>query len=267
MTQPEFLVTNDDGILAYGLRLLVKALIPFGRVRIVAPRTEQSSIGTALTVRAPLYLQQLEWEEDVEVWTVTGTPCDCLKMALYQFYSNKKPALILSGVNAGSNAGRNIFSSGTVAATILGALSGVPSIAFSSIGYEKKDFELAATTIAPIVNFFLHHPIPKETLINVNTPIAGNLSFQGIKFATQGKGHYTDRPEERQHPDGHSYFWLGCQVAKYDEAQTSDVELLKQGYATVVPIYVGDLTAQSYFNKEQELFNQSMEKTINNCLQ
>lgn len=254
MTKPRILITNDDGIFAPGLRALFEVLVSFAEVTIVAPASEKSGSGASLTLYHPLTIEKVSWENAQTACKVSGTPADCVRLAL-SVVLKEAPDFIISGINKGSNAGRNILSSGTVGAAIEGALRKVPSMALSSVCFENPNFDLATTYVEPLVRHFLEKPIPAGTLLNVNFPSVGPI--KGIKMARQGKGFWKEDPEERTHPEGHAYYWLGGKWEPQEEHPESDIHLLSQGYAAVVPIHVNELTDHAFLETSRSLFEKS----------
>jgi 5'-nucleotidase len=236
----KILITNDDGVYAEGIRCLWEALRTFASVTVVAPLSEMSATSCSLTTRSPLQPRRMDWE-GLPVWAVDGTPADCVKLACRELLEGT-PDLVLSGINHGSNAGRNLLYSGTVGAAIEGALRGLPSIAFSSTGFVHPNFELAIPHIPSIVNYVVDHPLPRGTLLNVNFPSEVKGGLKGIKMAHQGRMYWVEDPRKGEHPHGSTYYWLGGQLSECEESEGSDVHCLMDGYAAAVPIYVDELT-------------------------
>lgn len=256
--KPLILLTNDDGITAPGLNALWKAVKEHADVCIVAPSSQRSGSGLALTFHTPIFAQTHPWE-NTPSWHISGTPVDCVRLALSVFL-DRTPDLILSGINAGVNYGRVILYSGTLACVIEGALRGVPGIAFSCYDMQDTDYDSAKPYIWPIVHHFLDHPIPKGSFINVNFP-SKQIPFKGIKLARQGLGYWMENPDIRSHPEnGANYYWAGLKWAKHEEHKESDVHLIEQGFATVVPMRIAELTDQSFFEGHKELFELRFKK-------
>lgn len=250
--KPNILLINDDGIHAPGLKHLWRSLHEHFNLFIVAPAYEQSGKGVAITLRKPLVLERHHWEGNTSAWKVTGTPADCVKLALSSIFKTP-PALIVSGINRGSNSGRNVLYSGTVGGVIEGVFRGIPGVAFSCQDYDSPLYHVAEKHILPIVQHVLEHPLPTHTLLNVNFPDQGE-EVKGFRYARQGSGYWIDNPEERRHPEGHPYYWLGGRWSDHAEHDESDVHLLRQGYVTAVPIHVGDLTDHKHFLQKKEIF-------------
>ncbi len=250
--KPKILITNDDGITAPGLKYLWEALADIADLYIVAPAAEQSGVGLAITIRDPLQIQPVDWERGTKAWKVTGTPADCVRMGI-SVILDEVPQMIVSGINRGSNSGRNVLYSGTIGGVIEGALRNVPGIAFSCVDFMNPDYQKTQHLIVPLVKHVLEHPLPKGTLLNVNFP--DTKEILGIKMARQGKGFWIENPDARIHPEGHSYYWLGGKWHDYDEDEESDVHLLKQGYASAVPIHISELTDLAHFHANKEHFD------------
>ena len=251
--KPRLLLINDDGIHAPGLRHLFEALEGTADVSIVAPAIEQSGVGVAITLRSPLHIEEVAWDsKKTPAWKINGTPADCVRLAVSLLLGGP-PDLIVSGINQGSNAGRNVLYSGTIGGVIEGTLRGIPGIAFSCEDFDKPDFFAVQKHILPVVRHVLECPLPSGTLLSVNFPeIKGEI--KGFKLARQGRGYWREAPEKRLHPQGMPYYWMGGKWIAYEEHPESDVALLGQGYATVVPIHVGELTDYGLLEERKHLF-------------
>ena len=250
--KPCILITNDDGIHAEGLRHLWSALEDFAETYIIAPESEQSGKGVAITLRQPLLIEPVSWEKQTPAWRINGTPADCVRLAL-NLLINKQPDLILSGINRGANLGRNILYSGTVGGVIEGALKKIPGIAFSCFDFQSPNYRAVEHFILPIVEQVLSHPLPEGTFLNVNFPQG---QARGVKLARQGMGYWVESIEERTHPEGHPYYWLGGKWAEHQEHEESDVHLLRQGYAAAVPINVNEMTDHLVLKQHKARFDQ-----------
>lgn len=249
--KPLILIVNDDGIEAPGIRHLWSALVDIANVYIVAPWHQQSGCGVSITLHKPLQIDQIKWEKGTPAWRVSGTPADCVKMALSKILP-RTPDLIVSGINLGSNSGRSIFHSGTVGGVIEGVLRGIPGIAFSCEDFDKPNFHLAEKYIARIALHALEHPLDPGTFLNVTFPTQRG-DIIGFKFTRQGRGFWIDSPDERLRPDGSTYFWLGGAWNHQTEEET-DVHYLEQGYMTAVPISILDLTHYDMLQKRKQIF-------------
>jgi 5'-nucleotidase len=247
------LITNDDGIMAPGIRHLWEALDGVAELYIVAPATEQSAVGLAITIRHPIQIQAVEWKDQTPAWKVTGTPADCVRLGM-SVILDFSPDLIVSGINRGSNSGRNVLYSGTIGGIIEGTLRNIPGIAFSCVDFADPDYSKAVPFIAPLVRHILEHPLPPGTLLNVNFPDVENIL--GVRLARQGRGFWIEDPDKRVHPEGHDYYWLGGKWHEHEEDEESDVHLLSKGFAAAVPIHISELTDLAHFHDRKEQFNE-----------
>lgn len=258
MSKLKILVTNDDGIEADGLKYLWEALVDIAELYIIAPMTEKSGVGLAITIRDPILIQQVPWERGTKAWKISGTPADCVRMGM-SVILDSPPDLIVSGINRGANSGRNVLYSGTIGGVIEGALRNVPGIAFSCVDFVNPDYKKVQHLIYPLVKHLIENPLPQGTLLNVNFPDVQEV--RGLKLARQGKGYWIEDPEHRLHPEGHSYFWHGGKWYEHDEHEESDVHLLKQGFATAVPIHVSEMTDLKLYRERKSNFDDLFSQT------
>lgn len=257
--KPKILLTNDDGIHAPGLKSLWQALSDYADLSIIAPFDDMSGSGAGITLQSPLRVETVVWEKNILAWKVNGKPADCVKLGLGVLLA-EKPDLIVSGINRGSNLGRTFFCSGTVGGIIEGALKQVPGIAFSCEDFHNPSYQEVEKHVLSLVSHTLEHPLPFGTILNVNFP-ASSKQNRGFKFARQGYGYWINAPDERIHPtEGTPYFWLGGDWAHHDEHDDSDVTLLSQGYMTVVPIRVDELTHHEWIAQHKTTFEEKLGK-------
>lgn len=257
--RPHILITNDDGVHAPGIKNLWKALSAHAHLTVVAPASEQSAVGLCSTIRHPLLIEKVRWESHHEsIWSVSGTPSDCVKLALNAILQ-RRPDIVVSGINRGTNAGRNVLYSGTVAAAIESILQELPAIAFSCLDYSvEPDFPTISTYIPTIVDYVLKHPLPSGTLLNVNFPERQLGPIKGVKMTSQGTEWWAENPDKRTHPgEGHDYYWLGSQIRSGKEKAESDSVWLRRGYVTAVPVKIGDLTDHGHLSEAQDRFERS----------
>jgi 5'-nucleotidase len=250
------LVTNDDGIHANGIKTLWDSLKSFADLTVVAPAGPQSLAGLSLTSRSPLKIEKVNWSTDSDkIWSVSGTPADCVKMGL-SLLLDKRPDLIVSGINRGDNMGRTLLYSGTVGAAIEGIMQGIPAIAFSCQDYDlEPDYIKAGIYIPTIVQHTLDHPLPEGTLLNVNFPGREHDKFKGFKMTSQSHDLWAESPSEHFHPtEKHPYYWLGCKMRKGIEIEDCDGKWLSEGYITAVPIHVGNLTDHGHLKNSRHHF-------------
>lgn len=240
MTQKSYkiFITNDDGISAKGLQSVLRVAERLGEVLCIAPTNGQSGMSHAITFADPIRLTNVSTHERVQKYHLTGTPVDCVKMALDKFYSEQHPDLIISGVNHGSNASICSIYSGTVAAAREGAINSIPSVAFSNLDFGKDaDFECYEEYMFEICKFILTHGLEPKTFLNVNFPCHDVENIKGIKVCKQTNGVWVEEFDKRTDPHNQSYYWLTGHFDNFEpNAQDSDEWLLKQNYITVVPL-------------------------------
>lgn len=247
-SRPNILITNDDGINALGIRHLWNSLKDIANITIIAPSEEQSGVGLGITIRNPLRIEKVDGFGNTAAWKVSGTPADCVKMAL-SVILDSAPNLIVSGINRGTNAGRNLLYSGTVAGVIEGVMHDIPGIAFSCTDYFNTNYVEAENYIPGILRHVLECPLSKGTLLNVNFPVSNAAGIQGVRMTRQGKEFLVENPDKRQHPaEGHEYYWLGTKWATFEEEEDSDIMWLRKGYVAAVPVHVHELTDHQHLN-------------------
>lgn len=233
------LLTNDDGIFAPGLRALLVELRKVGNVTVVAPATEQSAVGHSITLMQPLLVQEVFDEHNQRIgWGVEGRPADCVKLAITQLLP-KPPDLLVSGINAGSNAGINVLYSGTVAAAIEGAFFGITSIAVS-LEYKKPpklNFPKAAVLGRQMVEQIIARDPKPGQLFNVNIPALDDGPPVGVRVAAQGIAPYDESYDRRTDPRGRTYFWIASNVTSPPDVDESDVRDLANRFITVTPLH------------------------------
>lgn len=241
---PLILVTNDDGISAKGLASLVRVAQRFGEVVVVAPDKPQSGMGHAITIHEPLRLFESNLHAPSLAFSCSGTPVDCVKLAIYEVLK-RKPNLLLSGVNHGENSSTNVLYSGTMSAAIEGAMEGIASIGFSLCNFAPDaDFSAAEFYIDQILRHFFEKGLPPHSCLNVNIPDIQLEAIKGIKIAKQAHAYWADRFEKRHDQFGRTYFWLTGEFADLDRRPDTDLHVLKEGYVSVVPTQF-DLTAHA----------------------
>lgn len=253
-TRPLILVSNDDGYDAPGLQHLIRTLRPIARLMVVAPSGPRSGKACSITTEVPFTNRLVAHESGVTVMACTGTPVDCVKLALDHLMLEERPALVVSGINHGSNAAINAHYSGTVGVCIEAAIKGVPAVAFSHLSLSwKTDFSPTTDYILQVVQQALEHPMPKGTLLNVNFP--ESKQYQGLKVCRQAKSQWQHEVEPASRPGSHSdYFWLGgAQVNLEPERTDTDLYALGQGYVSVVPITV-DMTDHAFLTQLSQAF-------------
>ncbi len=237
------LLTNDDGVYAPGLKALRAELQKLGQVTVVAPAAEQSAVGHSITLLTPLLVQEvLDDAKQVMGWAVEGRPADCVKLALLELLP-ESPDLIVSGLNAGSNAGINVLYSGTCAAAIEGAFFQRTSIAVS-LEYTKPkplDFPRAADLARQVIEQIMAHEPAEGSLFNVNIPSFDKGPIRGIRTLPQNVAPYRETFDRRVDPRGRVYFWTNPGLNCPEPHPDTDVTALADGYITVTPLQF-DLT-------------------------
>ncbi len=229
------LVTNDDGYRSDGIHALATALAPLGEVTIVAPMSEASAIGHALTLRHPLRLERIS----SNVYGVEGTPTDCVNIAVTQVLKTL-PALVVSGINKGWNLGDDVTYSGTVAGALEGALLGAPAIAVSlRQTRDDYDFAHAAHAAALMADAILRRPLPPRTFLNINVPKG---KPKGYRATVQAKRNHVTSVAERHDPKGRPYYWIEEGQNEWAPHDRSDYQAVRDGYVSITPLQP-DLTA------------------------
>jgi 5'-nucleotidase len=240
--KPVILITNDDGITAPGIRNLVEAVKELGKVVVVAPDKAQSGMGHAITIGHPLRMTKMDMFGDIEAWQTSGTPVDCVKLAVDKILHGK-PDLCLSGINHGANHSINVIYSGTMSAAMEASIESIPSIGFSLLDYSyEADFGPARQYVKKIVSSLLQQKkLDKHLLLNVNIPSVPYELIKGIKICRQAYAKYEEDFEERKDPHGKKYYWLTGEFLNFDKGKDTDVWALKNNYVSVVPVQF-DLT-------------------------
>ena len=246
--KPVILVTNDDGITAPGIKNLIEAVKDLGKVVVVAPDKPQSGMGHAITIGVPLRLHKVNFFEGIEAYQCTGTPVDCVKLAVDKVLHHK-PDICISGINHGANHSINVIYSGTMSAAVEAAIESIPSIGFSLLDYSlEADFSAARKYARMIVEEMLNSTPDKHCVLNVNIPIATPEEIKGVKVCRQAYAKYEEDFLERDDPHGRKYYWLTGEFVNFDEGTDTDVWALANKYISIVPVQF-DLT--HYKQKEQ----------------
>jgi 5'-nucleotidase len=238
---PVILITNDDGVTAPGIMNLVQAVKDLGKVVVVAPDKPQSGMGHAITIGQPLRLHKLHTIDNVETWSCTGTPVDCVKLAVDKVL-HRKPDICLSGINHGANHSINVIYSGTMSAAVEAAIESIPSVGFSLLDYRiDADFTGARKYVRLIVEKMLKTKLDKHTVLNVNIPAVAPELIKGYKVCRQAYAKYEEDFIERNDPHGRHYYWLTGEFVNFDKGKDTDVWALANNYVSVVPVQF-DLT-------------------------
>lgn len=247
--KPLILVTNDDGDTAKGIHVLTRLMMQLGDVVVVAPDAPRSAQSNALTVNHPLRVKKLEHKPGLIRYSCNGTPTDCVKLALNELLP-KKPDLLVSGINHGSNASINVIYSGTMGAVLEGCEHAIPSVGFSISNFEPDaDFSQFEPYIRQITQQVLKDGLPYGICLNVNAP---GTDIKGLKVVRQCEGHWTKEFVKATDPQGRDYFWLTGFFDNHElDAQDTDEWVLVNGYVAVVPTKI-DLTAHEYIENLKE---------------
>lgn len=234
------LLTNDDGIYSEGLIALVETLKDIDEVAVVAPDSERSSIGHAITLRRPLRIQRIGSLLSVSgcdnIYACDGTPVDCVILGVSEVLKGKEIRAIVSGINRGLNLGIDIIYSGTVAAAMEGALLGITSIAVSADSTDNSVFKEAANFVREILSKIIKVGLPQHTFLNINYP----KNPRGVRFTKQGYRVYSGRVLRYEDPWGGSCYWIGGDVIERLE-HDSDIWAVSNGFISITPLHV-DLT-------------------------
>ena len=251
--KPLILVTNDDGVTAKGINCLVEVAKKFGDVVVVAPDKPQSAMGHAITINAILYVKEISTYENVRTVSTSGTPVDCVKLAVNEIL-DRKPDLVLSGINHGSNASINVIYSGTMSAAVEAALEGIPAIGFSLLDYDHDaDFTASKHFAELIIPHVLENGIPKGVCLNVNIPKLPVKDIKGIKVCHQANANWEESFDKRTNPHGQTYYWLTGDFVNYEVGKETDLWALDNGYVSVVPTQF-DMTSYKSISDISNLF-------------
>lgn len=242
MKKPLILVCNDDGVFAPGIAALIEVAREMGDVVVVAPDKPQSGSGHGITIGATLRINRIKEEESFAMYSTTGTPVDCIKLAVNEIMP-RKPDLLISGINHGSNASINVIYSGTMSAAIEGAMEGIPSVGFSLLDHGiDADFKASQDIARKIAPEVLKKGLPKGVCLNVNIPKLNYAEIKGIKVCHQANGNWVEEFDARKDPSGQDYYWMTGKFMNFEDNDTNDISLLEQGYVTIVPVQY-DMTA------------------------
>jgi 5'-nucleotidase len=239
-SKPLILVTNDDGIYAAGIYALYEAMRKIGEAVVVSPDSEQSAVGHALTISDPLRVWEVDRYGEKFGYAVNGTPADCVKLAVKAIL-NRKPDLVVSGINQGPNTAINVIYSGTVSAATEGTIMDIPSIAFSLTSFTNSNFSFAAHFAGYLAAKVLTEGLPSGTLLNVNIPALPANEIKGVKITRQGQGRYEEYFEKRVDPWNRNYYWLSGKKLQLDHESDIDDVAVMEKYIAITPLQF-DLT-------------------------
>ncbi|POB10919.1 5'/3'-nucleotidase SurE [Sulfobacillus sp. hq2] len=245
------LVTNDDGIGAEGIKLLTGMLSAVARVYVVAPELERSAMGHAITMHKPLHATPVEIEGATQAWRINGTPADCAKLGVEALLPTR-PDLLLSGINHGSNLGRDIYYSGTVSAAMEGMFLGVPSMALSYAGDDREGLEWSARFVRWWVTQSKFIQPPNGMLYNVNFPQWNHQPPHQMVWVRLGQRRYSNDFHKRIDPRGRAYYWMAGRPHDAIQETDTDVGALAGGMITVTPLQM-DATAYPFIADKEAL--------------
>ena len=236
---PRIFVSNDDGYQSEGIRALAAAMEPLGEVWVVAPEQEQSASSHAISIHRPLRIREV----GPRVYAVDGTPTDCSYIAVHHLMKDRRPSLMVSGINHGPNVADDVTYSGTVAAAMEASLIGVPAIAFSLVARQRFEFGPAARFARSLAAAALEQQLPPHALINVNVP--GDADPQGYVITRLGSHSYGSDVIEKVDPRGRKYYWIGGNEYQHEDIPGSDCNVVfKDRLISVTPLQL-DLTDES----------------------
>lgn len=232
------LVTNDDGYQAKGFKSLIEAVRPLGNVIAVAPVEAQSGMSHAITVKNPLHVLKIREEENLIIYAVYGTPVDCVKLAINELLP-KRPDLIVSGINHGSNSSTSILYSGTMGAALEGSVNMIPSIGFSHINFDHDaNFDVPIKYSRIIAEKAMQNGLPKNICLNVNFPDVTLDQIAGIKVCRQTMGYWREEFDKKPDIEGKDFYWLkGFYFNHEPDAEDTDEWALKNNYISIVPVH------------------------------
>ena len=245
--KPLILISNDDGVHAKGIKQLTEAIRSLGDVIVVAPHQARSGMSSAITSEIPIRASLLRQEEGLAVWSCTGTPVDCIKLGINELV-DRKPDLVLSGINHGSNAAVCVIYSGTMGAAMEGCIFGIPSLGVSLTDHSPDaDFRNAAKYGKAVAKKILEEGLPKGTCLNLNIPDIPEV--KGLKVCSQTEGYWTKEFMESKDAAGKKVYWLTGEFLNLDpDNSNSDEWALSQGYASLVPIKI-DMTDYTFLEE------------------
>jgi 5'-nucleotidase len=229
------LITNDDGIYAPGLWALCKELEKDHDLTVVAPDSEMSAVGHAITLTSPIRVQSVQRNGTFFGYAVKGTPADCVKIAVQELLS-QPPEIVLSGINLGANVGVNVLYSGTVSAATEGAFLGIKSAAISLDTRQNPDFRFAARFSRELIEFMVRFGLKERTALNVNIPALPAAMIAGVSITRQGLARFRESFERRMDPRGGVYYWLSGEFPVEDTIPDADARVLRENKISITPI-------------------------------
>lgn len=239
---PRFLLSNDDGYLSPGLACLAGAVAALGEVTVVAPERDRSAASNSLTLDMPL--RCLRGENGF--FYVNGTPTDCVHLAITGLMA-EEPDMVISGINRGANLGDDVLYSGTVAAAVEGRYLGLPAIAVSLVGTDYQHYATAARVVQDLISRIFTHPLPADTILNVNVPDLPYAQLAGIEVTRLGRRHKSAGVIKSEDPRGEPIYWIGPAGPEADAGPGTDFDALRRGYVSVSPLNL-DMTRYTFLD-------------------
>ncbi|MCT4594700.1 MAG: 5'/3'-nucleotidase SurE [Anaeromicrobium sp.] len=244
----KILITNDDGIGAEGIYKLACELSKVGEIFIGAPDRQRSATGHGITMHEPLRARKVTFfDTDFEAWSISGTPADCVKLSI-ESLMDKRPDIVVSGINNGPNLGTDVLYSGTVSAAMEGVLLGSKGIAMSLAGFKNLDYAYAAEFARKLVENLRDKDIPEDTLLNVNIPNCSEENIKGVEITNLGVRKYKSSYTERIDPRGERYFWLEGEIVPVENGGDTDIHAIENHVVSVTPLHF-DLTKNSLIDE------------------
>ncbi|MCA1808644.1 MAG: 5'/3'-nucleotidase SurE [Kiritimatiellia bacterium] len=240
------LISNDDGIYAPGIMALYQAVRPLGEVTVVAPETEQSAVGHAITIADPIKVRPVTRSDGFQGYAVSGTPADCIKLAVGELLP-RPPDLVISGINLGPNVGISVIYSGTVSAATEGSILGIPSLAVSLATFQDPLWETAMQAVVPLVRQILRQGLPEHTLLNVNVPNRPVREIRGFRTSRMGRSRFVEVFHRRANPRGDVYYWLDGELQMLGDGVGTDVQAVADNFVAITPLH-HDLTHTAALN-------------------
>ena len=232
------LITNDDGIYADGIIELAKSISKIANVYVVAPESQRSATGHAITIHSPIMVHKIDMGENIKSYAISGTPADCVKVGIEGLFKDINIDLVLSGINNGSNLGTDVIYSGTVSAALEGFILNKPSIAISydEVNVKREIYKDASKYVVNLIeNIKDKLDLLNDCILNVNIP---NTKIKGSKITKLGQRNYDNAMVEKINPFGQKYYWIGGKLMELDQDKDSDIACVKDGYISITPINI-----------------------------
>lgn len=232
----KILITNDDGIMSPGIGALVSEIKKIAQVTVIAPATEQSAVGHAVTISFPLRVDEYYKNGGLFGYAVNGTPADCVKLGIKELLK-ETPDMIISGINQGPNTGTHIVYSGTVSAATEAAILGIPSFAISLATYENPDFSYSAKFARKMALLIKEKGLPKNVFLNVNVPSVSEDKIKGVRLTVQGETTFIGPLDKRTDPRGNTYYWLSPEREEASGPSNYDTIAVSNNEVSITPLH------------------------------